>query len=154
MCKLCSIDGCSSKVHSRGWCPKHYRRWQRHGDPLREERTPAPALERVLRNSKKVGDCLEFQGNLSEWGYGIIKENGRTIGAHRVVARELIGDPEGLYVCHRCDNPSCVNYEHLFLGTSSDNAQDRENKGRGHDISGDNNPKRVFLKRQLDKGML
>lgn len=154
MCKLCSVNGCFSKVKARGWCQKHYRRWQRHGDPPREERTPATALERVLRNSKKVGDCLEFQGNLNEWGYGRVKENGRTIGAHRVVARELIGDPEGLYVCHRCDNPSCVNYEHLFLGTSSDNAQDRENKGRGHDISGDNNPRRVFLKKQLDKGML
>lgn len=154
MRKLCSIDDCSSQVKARGWCQKHYRRWQRHGDPLREERTHAPALERVLRNSKKVGECLEFQGNLSGWGYGVVKENGKTILAHRVVARELVGDPEGLYVCHRCDNPSCVNYEHLFLGTSSDNAQDREDKGRGNDISGDNNPKRVFLKRKLDEGML
>lgn len=154
MCKLCSIDGCSGKVKARGWCPKHYRRWHKHGDPLREERTHAPALDRVLRNSKRVGECLEFQGNLNDWGYGVIKENGATILAHRVVARELIGDPKGLYVCHRCDNPSCVDYQHLFLGTSSDNAQDRENKGRGHDISGDNNPKRIFLKKKLDKGML
>ena len=154
MCKLCSIDGCSNKVKARGWCPKHYRRWQRHGDPLREERTHATTLERVLRQSKKVGECLEFQGYLNQWGYGVVKENGTTILAHRVVARELVGDPEGLYVCHRCDNPSCVNYEHLFLGTSSDNAQDRENKGRGHDISGENNPRRIFLKKKLSKGML
>lgn len=154
MRKLCSIDDCSSQVRARGWCQKHYRRWQRHGDPLREERTHAPALERVLRNSKQVGECLEFQGYLDSWGYGKVRENGKVIRAHRIVARELVGDPEGLYVCHRCDNPSCVNYKHLFLGTSSDNAQDRENKGRGRDISGDNNPRRVFLKKNSGKGML
>lgn len=149
MCKLCSIDGCSNKVKGRGWCQKHYRRWQRHGDPLRETRTPAPTLERVLRNSKKVGECLEFQGSLNNQGYGVVRENGKTMLAHRVVARELVGDPEGLCVCHRCDNPSCVNHEHLFLGTFSDNAQDRENKGRGRDVSGDNNPRRVYLKKRI-----
>ncbi len=52
--------------------------------------------------------------------------------AHRVLYAEEVGDPGDLYVCHACDNPSCVNPEHLWLGTAGDNARDREAKKRGN----------------------
>ena len=48
--------------------------------------------------------------------------------------------PDGQYVCHKCDNPSCVNPDHLFLGTPKDNTQDCIQKGRYHTKPGTKNP--------------
>lgn len=68
------------------------------------------------------------------YGYGRFQ---REI-AHRVSYRLFVGAiPQGLLVCHRCDNPSCVNPDHLFLGTSSDNALDRNRKGRAASRAGE-----------------
>lgn len=72
---------------------------------------------------------------LSPGGYGMasVKENGkwRARRVHRVVWAEVHGPiPEGMFVCHHCDNPPCINIDHLFLGTPADNMRDRDAKGR------------------------
>lgn len=81
--------------------------------------------------------CWEWTGGKNRQGYGQIgigsrKSGGRkTARAHRVSYSEFIGEiPDGHDVCHSCDNPSCINPEHLFIGTESDNMRDMYSKNR------------------------
>lgn len=65
-------------------------------------------------------------------GYGVVKHASRVQGAHRVAWMLMCGPiPSQLFVCHRCDTPTCVRPDHLFLGTNADNVADRNAKGRG-----------------------
>jgi hypothetical protein len=84
--------------------------------------------------------CWIWNGWKISGGYGKIKINGIVIYAHRFVWNITNGEiPVGILVCHKCDNPSCVNPEHLFLGTMKDNMQDKIKKGRGNFACGERN---------------
>src|SRR5208337_379303 len=78
-----------------------------------------------------LGPCWEWMAGLSTDGYGQFWYNGRNRRAH-IVAWLLTGKtlPEGLEVCHHCDNPACVRDSHLFIGTHTDNFLDAVEKGR------------------------
>lgn len=88
---------------------------------------------------KKDDDsCWIWLGHIDKYGYGKFWN----YLSHRFAWIDAYGDiPNGMYVCHRCDNPSCVNPKHLFLGTQFDNMRDMVSKGRIHDHHGQNNPK-------------
>ena len=79
---------------------------------------------------KSEGSCVEWRGGRDRDGYGISYVGGRR-GAHRFTWEKTYGKiPDGFCVLHHCDNPPCVNPEHLFLGTNLDNVRDRDAKGR------------------------
>jgi len=91
---------------------------------------------KILNRHKKVNGCWEWQGKLNNCGYGclakIIDGNKIEIRAHRLSFEIFKGEiPEGMLVCHTCDNPSCCNPDHLWLGTPQDNTQDMLKKNRG-----------------------
>lgn len=98
--------------------------------PRWPDRTPE---ERFWSNVDKSGECWVWTRGRDKYGYGNIKVDGKRIGTHRFAYTLAYGPiPEGLSVCHRCDNPPCVRPDHLFAVTEKDNAQDREQKGRSH----------------------
>jgi hypothetical protein len=85
-------------------------------------------------------DCWNWTAGKDKNGYGQIKINRKQFRAHRVMYEAVKGSiPKGLVVMHSCDNPSCVNPDHLQIGTNKDNSQDMIKKGRKHLIFGGEN---------------
>ncbi len=79
---------------------------------------------------REGSDCHWWTG--SSWiGYGQISVNNKLVKAHRLSYEIRFGKiPDGMNACHKCDNPACVNPDHIFLGTQLDNVRDMMEKGR------------------------
>jgi hypothetical protein len=138
--RQCSVDGCEKNHAAKGFCKKHYERFIKHGSP--EETATSyvkglPVKEHFMfyfekSNKTEVG-CIEWAGSIDVCGYGRIAKSNCTYKAHRLSYTYFKGDiPDGYEICHKCDNPKCINPDHLFAGTTKDNAIDRERKNRGN----------------------
>lgn len=75
--------------------------------------------------------CREWTGSRETKGYGHLNYKGKMVKAHRAAWETAHGPiPPGMHVCHRCDNPPCINVDHLFLATNDGNVADKVAKGR------------------------
>jgi hypothetical protein len=93
---------------------------------------PVSFAEYFWQRTAVAGECVEWQAARYPSGYGKVSYQGRGVYAHRVAWQLTNGPiPAGLWILHHCDNPRCVKPDHLYAGTAKDNAEDRENRGRG-----------------------
>ncbi len=99
---------------------------------MRRNLRSVPFAERFWLRVDRSGDCWEWTGARQGRGYGKVGVGkAKSALAHRVSYELSNGPiPDGMIVCHRCDNPPCVRPDHLFLGDDLANALDRESKGR------------------------
>lgn len=125
--RTCSVADCDRKVSCRGWCKKHYERWQRHGDPLvvipASQRRTRPLADRFWPKVDKTDDCWLWTGALNSTGYGYIaRTSNRMVPAHRIAYELLVGPiPDGLTLDHLCRVRNCVNPSHLEPVTMREN---------------------------------
>lgn len=118
MCRRCGRDCSGQKSGFARWYCSDFCRFSSH----------LPPGSFAERNA-----CWIWQGHMLEDGYGGFVMPGLEQSAHRSSYRIFLGDiPKGMQVCHICDVPSCVNPNHLFLGTTQDNTADMMRKNRGN----------------------
>lgn len=100
-----------------------------------------PPLERFWLNVIKTERCWLWTGPLSAQGRPIFQiAPKKPVRAYRYIYEQIVGlIAKGLYVCHHCDNPICVNPAHLFVGTQDDNMKDMVSKGRANKPKGEKN---------------
>lgn len=98
-------------------------------------------LARFWSRVERTQTCWLWNGTKVGAGYGVFSVGGSYQMAHRFAFALWHGDiPKGNECCHRCDVPNCVNPEHLFLGTHTDNMRDCESKGRNPHPKGERAP--------------
>lgn len=104
-------------------------------------------ITRFWTKVNKTETCWLWTASRVNTGYGRFYANRHAISAHRFSYAIAYGAiPNALCVCHRCDTPSCVRPDHLFLGTNADNSRDMTNKGRS--ASGDKSSARIHKEKR------
>lgn len=107
--------------------------------------------EYMLTKSTSLSNgCIEWIGARNKGRYGTINIAGKSILVHRLSYYIYVGPFDvSLLVCHKCDNPSCINPEHLFLGTNKDNVDDMMNKKRHRTLRGEDHTNHKLTEEQV-----
>lgn len=133
----CSVEGCGRELAGHGLCSMHLKRQRKHGSPF-GGRAFAGEPQRFVCSAAKAetDECIIFPFGRAADGYGRIRVDGRTIGAHHYAA-ELVHGPRPSPAhesCHSCGRgqDGCVNGRHLYWGTRADNVRDSQNHGTFH----------------------
>lgn len=131
--KLCSVDGCPKARHAHGLCPTHLKRMQTHGttDPVTAKGMTVDQAFLFYQGPATEGGCIEWTGYIMPTGYGRIGVGGQRVSAHRYAYERANGPiPDGMLIRHTCDNPPCVNPQHLLTGRHADNVADAVSRNR------------------------
>lgn len=136
-------EGCERPAVCKGYCGAHWARVKRFGEPRTDvpvgtgahftlQPKPDPAVLFWTKVEKRGDGCWEWQGARTRFGHGRMRIDGKEVGAHRFSFALHNPDAEidGAVVRHSCDNPPCVNPNHLLLGTMGDNNRDASRRGR------------------------
>lgn len=127
--RKCSVENCTRVIGrhgARGYCPKHYKRFKTHGDPLGGLSRYRDPKTSFAKRTEWQGDCLVWTGAIHRTGYGLIWVEGRHYHAHRYAWEQVNGPiPDGIHVDHTCFNKACCNIEHLRLANRSQNGSNK-----------------------------
>ena len=155
--KICCIKECGLPVAVLGLCHKHWLRNKKYGSPMALKQHSGsnqglPAEERFAKGFIKTDGCWIWKLSKDKNGYGIFRGMIGSITftrAHRYSYALHTGDLlVGMQALHSCDNPSCVNPDHLSSGTNADNMRDKMQKGRARVPIGEQNGHAILTERQ------
>lgn len=116
-----------------------------------EDRRCKTVEEALSKYKISKSGCWEWQGTLliNEF-YGVVCFQGKRYRAHRLSYSHHVGEiPEGKIVCHHCDNPKCINPDHLYAGTNQDNSNDMVSRGRHVSKKGESSEKSKLKEWQI-----
>lgn len=131
--RTCSVEECTKPHYAHSFCAMHNYRFKKHGDPNKVERLRGgdPMIRFAAMNKLMPNGCHEWQGARFYKKYGSFSFNGAQVKATRWLWERVNGPiPKDWVVRHKCDNPPCVNIDHLEIGTRKDNGNDMVVRGR------------------------